>query len=135
MKNVICLLLVSFTVSCQDPISSDNNQITFHTRNNSYLTTDSITVFIENDMNSDFEIFLRCGSYLEMYYQKKDNYSWSKYIWFSWMSLKCFSDPATIKAHDIYEFTIPSEEINIIGTYRLILANDTSFISNTFEIK
>ena len=135
MRKVICFLLVSFTISCQNPISSDKNQITFHTRNNSYLTTDGITVFIENGMNSDFEIFLRCGSYLEMYYQKKDNDSWSNYIWFSWMSLKCTSVPEIIKRHDIYEFTIPSEEINIIGTYRLILANDTSFISNTFEIK
>ena len=135
MKYVICLILLFLTFSCKDPISSDNNQINFRTGNNSYLTTDSIKVFIENDMNSDFEIFLRCGSYLEMYYQKKDNDSWSKNLWFSWMSLKCISVLEKIKRHDTFEFIIPSKEIGTNGTYRLILANDTSIVSNSFEIK
>ena len=135
MKYTICLLIISFAVSCQDPVSSDDNKITFYTTNNSYLPSDSVTVFIENNMNSNYEIFLRCGAYLEMYYQKKDNNSWSNNLWFSWMSLKCISVPKTIMGHNVFEFIFPSKEIDTTGIYRLILANDTSIVSNTFEIK
>ena len=137
MKSIISysLLIIFFALGCQEPVSSDNNQIVFRTKSNSYLTTDSIAVFIENDMNSNYEIALRCGSYLEIYYQKKDNGSWSNYLWFSWMSLKCVSVPDTIKGHNNFQFIIPSNEINENGTYRLVLANDNSIISNSFEVK
>ncbi len=90
MKSIISysLLIIFFAIGCQEPVSSDNNQIVFRTKSNSYVTTDSIEVFIDNNMDSNFEIGLRCGEYLEMYYQKKDNNSWSNYLWFSWMSFK-----------------------------------------------
>jgi len=123
-------------MGCQDPISTDEgNGIVLQTTNNSFFTTDSIKVLIENKTYSNFEITLRCGSFLEMYYQKKENDSWSNYLWFSWMSLKCVSDIETIKGHNNFQFMIPSNEINASGTYRLVLANDTSIVSNSFEVK
>ena len=138
MKTVIyySLLLIFFTVGCEGPLSTgENNKIVFYTSSNSYSSTDSIPIFIENHTQSNFQVGLRCGKYLEMYYQKKEDSTWSKNVWFSWMSLKCFTAIDTIGNNLSYKFTIPSDEINAHGTYRLILANDTSIVSNSFEIK
>ena len=131
-----CSLFLFFViVSCESPTSTDYDQIIFRTVENSFVITDSIKVVIENRTNSNYNIALRCGIHLEMYYQKKENDSWSEDLWFSWMTLKCSSVLNTIKEDNVFQFVIPSEEIGISGTYRLILANDTSVISNSFEIK
>jgi len=130
------LLIIFFVIGCQEPISTnENNGIVLQTTNNSFFTTDSIKVLIENKTYSNFEIALRCGSSLEMYYQKKENDSWSNYLWFSWMSLKCVSVIETIRGHNNFEFIIPSNEISASGIYRLVLANDTSIVSKSFEVK
>ena len=129
------LFLIFISIGCEEPLSTkENNQIVFHTTDNSYFTTDSVKVLIENKSYSDFEVFLRCGG-LAMYYQKKENNSWSNYLWFSWMSLKCVSTSETIKGHNNFQFVIPSNEINVSGTYRLVLANDTLIVSNSFEVR
>ena len=138
MKKIFyCVLFVIlFTVGCKDSISTnENNEIVFQTVNNSFSTTDSIKVLIENKTYADFEVFLKCGGYLEMYYQKKENNSWSSHLWFSWMSLKCLSTTEKIKGNNIFQYIIPFNEINENGTYRLVLANDTSIVSNSFVIK
>ena len=139
MRTVIFygLLLIFFVVGCEDPLSTaEDNRIIFYTSSNSYSSADSIPIFIENHTQSNFQVGLRCGKYLEMYYQKKEDSTWSKDLWFSWMSLKCLTViDDTIKNNSIYKFTIPSDEITTNGTYRLILANDTSIVSNSFEIK
>ena len=130
------LFVILFTIGCNDLVSTfENDEIVFKTLGNSFSTTDSIKVLIENKTHSDFDIFLRCGGYLEMYYQKKENDSWSNYLWFSWMSLKCVSVLETIKGYNNFQFIIPSDEINESGTYRLVLANDTTIVSNSFEVK
>jgi len=130
------LLIIFFSIGCEGPLSTiENNRIIFRTTSNSYFTTDSIKVFIKNNTLSDFKIALRCGGYLEMYYQKKENNTWSNNLWFSWMSLTCFTTINTIKKYNAFEFTIPSDEIDVSGTYRLILANDTLIVSNSFEVR
>jgi len=130
------LLLIFSAIACQEPISTyENDGVVLQTANNVFFATDSIKVLIENKTYFNFEIALRCGSYLEMYYQKKENDSWSNYLWFSWMSLKCITVIDTIKGHNNFEFIIPSNEINESGTYRLVLANDTSIVSKSFEVK
>jgi hypothetical protein len=131
-----CLFLIFFIIGCEEPLSTnENNQIIFRTTGNSYFITDSVKVFIKNNTLSDFEIALRCGGYLEMYYQRKENNTWSNNLWFSWMSLLCFTAIDTIKKDNTFEFTIPPDEIDISGTYRLMLANDTLIVSNSFEVK
>ncbi len=70
-----------------------------------------------------------------MYYQKKENSSWSNYLWFSWMSLRCPSTMEEIKSYTVFQYKIPNNEINENGTYILVLANDTSIVSNSFEVK
>lgn len=51
------------------------------------------------------------------------------------MSLKCFTVRDTIETDNTFEFTIPSDEIDVSSTYRLILANDTLNVSNSCEVK
>jgi hypothetical protein len=131
----ISLLVILIAIGCEDPLATNNNEIVFHTTSNFYSTTDSITVIIENNTCCNFEIALRCGEYLEMYYQKRENNAWSDNIWFTWMTLKCLTFLDTIKSDNNFQFVIPADEIKISGTYRLILANNTSVISNSFEIK
>ena len=138
MKVIIyCGLLIIFFASCckVQLSTSYNDHVVFHITDNSFLTTDSIEILIENNSDTNFVIILRCGSYPEMYYQKKDNDTWSENLWFSWMSLTCLSTPETIEKNKNFQFIIPSNEINTSGTYRLILANDTSIVSDSFEIK
>ena len=138
MKVIIsCSLLIIFFASCckVQLSTADNNRVVFHTVKKTFFTTDSIETLIENNSDSNFDIIIRCGSYLEMYYQKKENDTWSENLWFSWMSLACRSTPETIEKNSNFQFIIPSNEINASGTYRLILANDTSLVSNSFEIK
>jgi hypothetical protein len=138
MKTLITsILLFLIIIGCQNPTSTENssNQIIFKTDKTSYSKTDSITVYIENNTNSPFKIFLRCGSYLEMYYQKKENNSWSKNLWFPWMRLYCPSLLDTIKEHNNYKFIFLSDLIDSSGTYRLILSIDTLIVSNSFDIK
>jgi hypothetical protein len=138
MRSIIsfCLLIFFFAVGCQEVVSTnENNGIVFQTVNNSFYTSDSIKVFIQNNTFSDFEIGLRCGKYLEMYYQKKENNTWSNNFWFSWMSLECVTHIDTINKFNVFEFTIPPNEIDVSGTYRLILAIDNSVVSNSFEVK
>jgi hypothetical protein len=99
MRTVIyySILLIFFAVGCEDSLSTgEDSKITFYTSSDSYSTTDSIKVFIENHTQSNFYISLRCGGYLEMYYQKKEDSTWSKNLWFSWMSLKCVTVIDTI---------------------------------------
>jgi len=73
------LLLVLLVVGCQDSVSmTENNRIVFYTSSNSYSSTDSIQVIIENHTQSDFGIGLRCGRYIEMSYQKKEDSTWSQ---------------------------------------------------------
>lgn len=40
-----------------------------------------------------------------------------------------------IKSYTVFQYTIPNNEINENGTYILVLANDTSIVSNSFEVK
>jgi len=131
-----CILLIFFVVGCEEPLSTtEDNQVVFHTSSNAYSSIDSIQVFLENNTRNNFEIFLRCGRYLEMYYQKKEDSTWSKNLWFSWMSLKCNTAIYIIEEYKSYKFVIPSDQINAKGTYRLILTNDTLIVSNSFVIQ
>ena len=58
-----------------------------------------------------------------MYYSKiKKMTLWSNYLWFSWMSLNEFLSKKQSKGIIIFNYIIPSNEINENRTYRLYLA-------------
>ena len=129
------VFILLFFWGCDSPTSTNNvGEVRLNSLGNSFNTSDSIAVVIENTTSSNFNVVTR-GGFLEMYYQKKQNKKWSNKIWFPWMSLKCPSIEDTIVPNSIYNFTIESKTINLPGTYRLLLANDTTIISNIFEIK
>ncbi len=139
--NLIYFILI---VSCQNSTSPENsfNRISFLTNENSYTKLDSINILIENNSAFNIVVALRCGKYLEMFYQKKENNVWSDNVPFRWMTLKCLSVLDTIKSNTVFKHTIKPETFETCGTYRLVLtlhkqssdATITKF-SNTFKIK
>ena len=137
-------LLLLIIVNCQNPTSTENslNKISFLTDKTSYTILDSINIVLENRSNSDIYIGLRCGNYLEMFYQKKEDNVWSDNLWFWWMSLRCPTVIDSIRPNTVFTYLIKSEIFDTTGTYRLVIdfyeqIEDTmiSKFSNTFTIK
>lgn len=137
-------ILLLIIVNCQDPTSTEDslNKISFLTDKTSYTILDSINIVLENRSNSDIKIGLRCGNYLEMFYQKKEDNVWSDNLWFWWMSLKCTTVIDTIRQNSVFNYSIKSEIFDSTGTYRLVLEyykqiEDTKIIkySNSFKIQ
>jgi hypothetical protein len=138
------ILLSLIIIGCQDPSTTENslNQIKLQTNKSSYSKLDSINIVLDNKSNSDILIGLRCGNYLEMFYQKKEINVWSDNLWFWYMSLRCATVIDTIRQSSVFNYSIKSEIFDSTGTYRLVLEyykqiEDTKIIkySNSFEIQ
>ena len=102
MKSTIILsfALVLSIIGCQNQpteIRTSSEQISFSTDSSSYVESDTINLSLKNGPSFDLIVYLKCGRFLEMFYQKKVNQDWSDTLWFSYMSLKCltFSDTGT----------------------------------------
>ncbi len=134
----IYIVFLLLTVSCQNSTSSESslNQISFLTDKIHYTKLDSINIVLENKSNSDFLIGLRCGEYLEMFYQKKEDNVWTENIWFWYMSLKCPTLIDTIQPTSVFNYSIKPGIFDSTGTYRLVIEG-TKIIkfSNSFEIR
>ncbi len=103
---------------------------------------DTINLNLKNNSNFDAAVGLRCGSFLEMFYQKKQDGDWSDNLWFWYMPLLCPTHLDTIERNTTFEYSIPTEIIDSTGTFRLlvdvhILKRDTNVtvFSNTFKIE
>jgi len=124
-----------------DPVTS-LEQIRFSTDAPSYATSDTIRLSLENNSQSDITVGLRCGWYLEMFYQKRENEVWSDNLWFPYMSLRCVTVPKIVKMNTTFGHSLPAEMFYSTGTFRLkvtvyIERVDTSLslVSNSFEIR
>jgi hypothetical protein len=138
------ILLSLIIIGCQDPATTENslNQIKLQTNKSSYSKLDSINIVLHNKSDSDILISLRCGNYLEMFYQIKEINVWSDNLWFWYMSLRCETVIDTIGQNSVFNYSIKSEIFDSTGTYRLVLEyykqiEDTKIIkySNSFEIQ
>lgn len=107
-----------------------------------YTELDSIYLSLENKSVLDIIIGLRCGVYLEMSYQIKENNHWSdsKYFWYE--GLKCPTFLDTIQSKRTFAYSMASGIFDSTGTFRLLIpyyvsSIDTSMvvISNSFEIR
>ena len=144
MKILISSLILALIIfGCEkEPSNMDlSEQIKLSTDKSSYSKTDSIQLFLENNSDSDIMIGLRCGEYLELAYQMKENDHWSvdKHFWY--MQLDCMTVPDTIKANSIYTYSMPVMFFDTTGTYRLLvpyyvmdLDSSMTVISNSFEV-
>jgi len=128
------LLSLSF-ISCDEPTSTiyKYSKIVFSTENNSFAKTDSIRISLENKSDSAFIIGLRCGEYLEMFYQRREKGVWSGDINFWYMTLRCPTIVDSIQSQSIFHYSIEPELFDSSGTYRLLIGN--AIVSNSFEIK
>lgn len=118
-----------------------SEQIKLSTDKSSYSKTDSIQLFLENNSDSDIMIGLRCGEYLEMAYQMKENDNWSadKHFWY--MQLGCMTVPDTIQANSTFNYSMPAVFFDTTGIFRLLVPcyvfdidSNMLVISNSFEV-
>lgn len=146
MKEFIpCILIFLLFFSCKKEITgieNSLNQLSLLTDQISYTNVDSINLNIENKSAFDMVIGLRCGVYLEMYYQKEENNVWSDNLFFGYMSLHCPTFLDTIPTNNTFAHSIQSEIFESTGTFRFLVPyylprKDTNMVavSNSFEIK
>ena len=67
--------LFLFFNSCQNFVEPDNllNQINLKTDKTSYSKLDNISVLVMNKSDSKIQVTLRCNTFLEMFYQIKQD--------------------------------------------------------------
>lgn len=109
-----------------------DNKISFITDKESYYADDTIKITLANNTDSILIIGLRCGTTLEMFYQVKENNSWSENKFFDFMALKCLTLIDTVRSNENFFQPLPASAFKSPGTFRLVLNDD--IISNTFII-
>jgi len=147
MKILFKIIFFSILIfSCEKNPTSTNTslgKISITTDNNFYTQSDSLLIFINNKSGHDIILGYRCSyQNLEMYFQKKENDTWSENQWFGYMSLKCMTILKKINEDKTIKHSILASEFKTIGTFRLVVPchipeKDTTIvaISNVFEIK
>jgi hypothetical protein len=135
------LIMAMILLSCTNPTGTDDRLI-FKTDKTTYSHMDSVKIELGNGINDEILVGLRCGIYLEMFYQKKVNSVWTDNLIFAYMSLKCASIPDTVKVNSVYRYTMSPTEFDSMGEYRLVLNYNyvrknlaEEIYSNSFEIK
>ncbi len=137
------VFLLIFNSGCNNFIEIENtlDHITFVTDKITYTVSDSVDIILENGSTKDITFGLRCGTFLEMSFQKKLDGVWSQDSMFWFMTLKCATLPKTLSPGNIFNFSVGSKDFNTTGTFRLVLSfstikkEDTTIIySNEFKI-
>ena len=123
-------------------IGSPSDQISFSTDKPSYAESDTIKLFIYNNSRSEITVGLRCGFYLEMFYQRRDNHDWGDTLWLPYMSLRCLTLLDTVAMNTTFAHSLPAEVFYSTGRFRLVVnvhdpktGTSLSAVSNPFEIR
>ncbi|RMF58444.1 MAG: hypothetical protein D6748_08700 [Calditrichaeota bacterium] len=146
MRTLVCLVFISILLlSCQKEksvLTSQGGDIYFSTDKETYSPSDTLLLTLTNNSENDIEIALRCGLYLEMFYQQKLDGSWSENLWFPFMSLRCPTLTDTVQAMSLYTYPFPADMFDSTGVYRLLLdiyipstQRIETLISNDFKIQ
>ncbi len=118
--------------NCSNTTTPDTNIVTLNTDKTSYIANDTIAVSIKNNTKDNYNFLLRCGGYLEMFFQKYENGKWSENKWFWFMSLRCPSVVDTLLPSNTFKYKLPVEWFKDTGEFRLQI-ND--IYSNNFYIE
>ena len=126
------VISIIFITGCSTEPDIEEHSFEFLTTQTNYLTSDTITVTIINDSTDVFDFGLRCGGYLEMFYQKEENGEWSDNQWLWYMSLLCPTIIDSVKSGESFSYEMPAEWFKGTGTFRLILGE---YYSNRFILE
>jgi len=126
------VILVLSLTSCLFHPNTHSSQIQIQTDQRDYAPNDSITLKVANDSTVNYNVGLRCGEYLEMYFQRQKNGEWSEKQRFWYMSLKCYTKLDALLPGESYQTIIPADWLKGSGTFRLDLAQHHS---NPFTIE
>jgi hypothetical protein len=153
MMKSACLIPLTFILplcffqytGCKDhptEMNAPSEQISFSTEKYSYSTSDTVNLFLKNGSKLDISVGMRCGVYLEMYYQQKDKDNWGDTLWFPYMTFRCLTQLESVAANTTFTHSLPAQNFYSTGTFRLLLRGhfvqqDSAFtvVSNTFEIR
>ena len=116
---------------CTDPNTNDV-LVDLSTTRSHYLSSDTISIWIDNDSGDSFNFGLRCGGYLEMFYQQKVDGEWSEDQWFFYMSYLCPTLVDSVQTGEYFEYRLPAAWFEELGTFRLSLGE---LYSNQFKIE
>ena len=130
----LILLFLLFILNCSNqPTNSDSaKRVNFFTDKHFYFETDTINFTLLNHSDSTLYIGLRCGTMLEMFYQKKENNIWSDNLLFDYMLLNCPTFLDSVKSDGKFKQSIPATIFKSRGTFRLKVNEE--IISNSFDI-
>jgi hypothetical protein len=142
---ILLSVIVQAIVGCgiqPTNIALPSDVIALTTDKPSYAESDTVRLFLKNSSTSDVTVGMRCGIYLEMFYQKKDNLNWGDTLWFPYMSLRCLTRSDTVGMNTTFTHSIPAAIFSSTGTFRLTLdvAVPTtgvthSVVSNLFAVQ
>jgi hypothetical protein len=131
-------------VGCKDQgvsTSVSSDQIRFSTDRLSYAESDTLKLLLANNSLSDINVGLRCGIYLEMFYQRSDNHSWGDTLWFPYMSFRCLTQLDTVGTKTTFLHSVPAQIFYATGTFRLVVrvyspktGTVLEIASNPFEV-
>jgi len=117
------ILLLLMVINCHKDTTGINvseYQINFSTNKSLYTKSDTIEAKLTN--NSDVNIIFETRSgYIVMYYQKRENYGWSKNLYFYFSSLRGPSISDTLKPNCSFTQTMRGDDFNSAGILRLVI--------------
>ena len=144
-KLFIVLIISALTIGCGNQptnIGSVPDSIGFSTDRAYYAVLDTIRLSLKNNSSSDIDVGLKCGSNLEMSYQKRDVDGWGDTLWFPYMALRCLTLSDTVKVNTTLVRSLPAEIFTSAGTFRLIVnvyapetAAHLGVVSNSFQVQ
>ncbi|NQT63574.1 MAG: hypothetical protein HQ556_11495 [Candidatus Marinimicrobia bacterium] len=127
----LAVALIIILGYCSEP-SADRDAVRLSTTKINYLSSDTISVRIDNDSEDIFNFGLRCGGYLEMFYQQKVDGDWSEDQWFFYMSYLCPTLVDSVQTGEYFEYNLPAEWFEDVGTFRLRIGD---LYSKQFQIE
>ncbi|RMI08674.1 MAG: hypothetical protein D6681_07850 [Calditrichaeota bacterium] len=138
----LVLLFVLFGCEKQPTdIGNVPDEIVFVTDKLFYTSADTLQLRLINNSESGIIIGLRCGGYLEMFYQKKEDDHWSENLWFSYMSLRCVTVVDTVPRNETFFYPLPADMFDSTGIFRLLVGvydqetdSSMTIFSNPFKI-
>ena len=140
---IAAFVLVSMRCDVRSPVAdSRTGTVRFFTDRTLYASSDTLLVSLENDEQSPITVGLRCGTYLEMVYQRWNAQEWSESLNFPYRSLLCPTVLDTIGARKTMTISLGAHTFDSTGTFRLIanIQNQSQngavqVVSNPFNIQ
>jgi len=133
ISTFVSQIVIAISVpGCSTEPSADNSAVSLVTTRSNYFTSDTVQVKIINESPDTYSFGLRCGEYLEMFYQQKIDVEWSEDKWLFYMSYLCPTLIDSIQTGEDFTYNLPAEWFEEVGTFQISIGE---LYSNKFRIE